>query len=285
MNILVLSKRDLTSTVMLNDLAARLHALPTCRLSIVLAERTRPVELVVPELVRMKRLERDLPFGFIFPRLDAEAEDSGDGLLRTPAQLAAHYGISVTVARRMDDPVITDALSTFPPDLIISARFSFLIPAPFFEVPRYGIINVHPGRLPDYAGLYPHFFSMLAGEAELGSSVHVMDEGIDSGPLLAEGAVPILPGRSAFMHNLECHLLGNRLVAELVGKLLSGQPMNAVPQRRSNIKSNTYPTPSEFEMFRSAGFSLIEPDEYQDILRRFGAGEDCLGVAEGAMAH
>lgn len=280
MNILVLSKRDLTSTVMLNDLIARLHPLPGCRLRAVLAERTRPVELVVPELARMKYLDRDFPFGVLFPRLEAEAEEGRSSLLKTPAQLSAHFGIEIAVCRRMDDPAIAEALSGFLPDLIISARFSFLIPATLFAVPKYGVVNVHPGRLPDYAGLYPHFFSMMAGEAELGCSLHVMDEGIDSGPLLAEAAVPILPGRSAFMHNLECHLLGNRLVAELVEGLLVGRPMTAVPQRRSNIKSNTYPTSSQFEMFRLAGFSLIEMSEYCDILGRFGVNEDSVDIAE-----
>ena len=279
MNILVLSKRDLTSTVMLNDLLARLAALPDCRLHVVLAERTRPVELAVPELRWMKFLERDVPFGTLFPKIEAQSWDGDVERLRTPNQLARHYGIDVAVARSLDDPALESALSGFAPDLIVSARFSFLIPPHVCERTRHGVVNLHPGALPRYAGLYPHFFSMLAGESELGCSLHVIDQGIDSGPILAEGRVPIRPGRSAFAHNLDSHLLGNRLIAEMVERLLADMPIEPVPQRKSKVKSNTYPTPAEFESFRDAGHSLIGEGEYRDLLARFGITEADMEVA------
>lgn len=276
MRILILSKRDLTGTVILNDLLARLAPLPDCRLRVVLAERTRPVELEVPQLAGMKRLERDLPFGTLFPRLDATPGRAGE--LMTPARLAAHHGVEITVTRGLDDPAFTAAMVAFAPDLVVSARFSFLIPRGLFEGARHGVVNVHPGRLPDYAGLYPHFFSMLAGEEHLGCSLHHVDAGIDSGPLIAEGEVPLRPDRSAFAHNLDSHLLGNRLINELVENLLGGRPVTAVPQGQSKVKSNTYPTSAEFDAFRAAGLSLIRVQEYRELLARFGISEDLAGV-------
>jgi len=279
MKVLILSKRDLTSTVMLNDLLPRLAAVPDCQLRIVLAERTRPIERVVPELARMKYLERDLPFGSLFPRLEADNRHGPFSRLKTPNQLAHHYGIDIDVAHRIDDPALTGALSSFVPDLVISARFSFLIPQHLFSRNRHGIVNIHPGALPHYAGLYPHFFSMLAGESDLGCSLHVVDEGIDSGPILAEGRVPIRPGRSAFAHNLDSHLLGNTLITELVARLRDGARIEPVPQRHSKLKSNTYPTSIEFESFRKAGHSLITEGEYRDILDRFGIAEEIPEIA------
>lgn len=279
MKVLILSKRDLTSTVMLNDLLGRLASVPDCQPRVVLAERTRPIELTVPELARMKFLERDLPFGSLFPRLDASSERGEAGRLKTPNQLARHYGIDIGVAHRIDDPALTGALSSFAPDLIVSARFSFLIPAQLCKQNRFGTVNVHPGALPRYAGLYPHFFSMLAGENELGCSLHVVDAGIDSGPILAEGRVPIQPGRSAFAHNLDSHLLGNALIADLIARLRAGVPIEPVPQGHSKVKSNTYPTSAEFESFRKAGHSLIKEGEYRDILGRFGIAEEIPEIA------
>ncbi len=222
MNILIFSKRDLTSTVLLNDLLPRLLALPDCRLRVVLAERTRPVELVVPELTRMKYHERDLPFGTVFPQLDADPTPLPPGRLMTPTQLAARHRIEIGVARAMDDPVLLATIADFAPDLMVSCRFSFPFPPEIIALPRRGIVNVHPGRLPDYApptpparsaslppitpphhvipthyaGLYPHFFSMLAGEANLGCTIHFVVPGIDNGPVLASGEVPIVAGRS-----------------------------------------------------------------------------------------
>jgi hypothetical protein len=279
MKVLILSKRDLTSTVMLNDLLARLAAVPDCQLRIVLAERTRPIELAVAELARMKYLERDLPFGLLFPRLDAENARGDAGRLKTPNQLSRHYDIEIGVAHQIDDPALTSALASFAPDLIVSARFSFLIPPHLCTRSRHGTVNVHPGALPHYAGLYPHFFSMFAGESELGCSLHVVDEGIDSGPILSEGRVPIRPDRSAFAHNLDSHLLGNALIADLVARLRAGGPIEPVPQRQSKVKSNTYPTSVEFESFRKAGHSLIKEGEYRDILDRFGITEEVPEIA------
>ena len=73
MRILVCSKRDLSSVVILNDLLGRLIEVPEVSVALMLAERTRPVETVVPELVRMKALERDLPFGVFFPLIDGRS--------------------------------------------------------------------------------------------------------------------------------------------------------------------------------------------------------------------
>ena len=270
MNILILSKQDLTSTVLLNDLLPRLLALPECRLCVILAERTRPVELVVPELVMMKHHERDLPFGTLFPEIDADPAPLPAGQLMTPNQLAAHYGIDFLIARAMDDPVLLGAIDEFAPDVMISARFSFLFPEEIIALPRHGIINVHPGKVPDYAGLYPHFFSMLAGEASLGCTVHLVEPGIDSGPVLASGEVPLVPGRSAFAHNLDSHLLGNRLLQDLVTELIDRRHLDAIPQEKSKVSFNTYPTPAEFERFHASGLSLIDPAEYTELIGRFG---------------
>lgn len=270
MNILIFSKRDLTSTVLLNDLLPRLLALPDCRLRVVLAERTRPVELVVPELIRMKYHERDLPFGTVFPKLDADPTPLPPGRLMTPTQLAARHGIEIVVARAMDDPALLATIAEFAPDLMVSCRFSFLFPPEIIALPRRGIINVHPGRLPDYAGLYPHFFSMLAGEASLGCTIHFVVPGIDNGPVLASGEVPIMAGRSAFAHNLESHLLGNRLLADLILAMMDDRQIEAIPQAEYQLKLNTYPTPAEFERFHASGLSLIEATEYEDLLGRFG---------------
>ena len=188
-------------------------------MALMLAERTRPVETVVPELIRMKALERDLPFGVFFPLIEGRsangaaatralgadhrcstnssnalaaprAASTGKSLL-TLDQLVEHYGLSCTIVRGLNDPEVIAAARAFAPDLVLSVRFSFRFQPEFLAPARLGAINVHPGRLPDYAGLYPHFYSMLAGEPSLGCSVHQVDEGIDSGPLLAAGEVPI----------------------------------------------------------------------------------------------
>jgi methionyl-tRNA formyltransferase len=297
MRILLCSKRDLTSVVILNDLLGRLRRIPQCQIHLVLAERTRKVETTVPELIRMKALERDLPFGLFFPLIEGQPIGSlgGPAILRsalagldlpaddepspasaerlmTLAPLVDHHGVSCQVIRHLTED-IGSLTPGFVPDVILSVRFSFVFPPALVTLPKLGVINVHPGTVPFYAGLYPHFYSMLAGEKMLGCTVHYVDEEIDSGAVLAADEVPISPGGSAFGHNLASHLLGNRLLAEVVETLAGGSPLRPVHQDRTRIRQHTYPTAAEFAAFRMKGLTLIDLKEYSAILRRFGLFE------------
>ncbi len=296
MRILVCSKRDLSSVVILNDLLEQLTQIRGVSLALMLAERTRPVETIVPELIRMKALERDLPFGVFFPLIDGRPtsgaalralddiihpDELSDALaaplspaaaqpLLTLDRLTAHYDLSCRIVRGVKDQDVFAAVKAFAPDVILSVRFSFCFPPDFLAEARRAAINIHPGRLPDYAGLYPHFHSMLAGEPSHGCTVHLIDEGIDSGPVLATGDVPIRPGRSAFANNLDSHLLGNRLVVGIVERLTHGERPVGRPHDGRQPVPHTYPSPEEFHAFHMKGLSLIDLREYVDILRRFG---------------
>ena len=310
MRILVCSKRDLSSVVILNDLLERLTQLSGVSIALMLAERTRPVETIVPELIRMKALERDLPFGVFFPLIEGRSTSSPAamralGEIIRPAELSdalaaprpaaavkslltldplmACYGLSYRIVRGLNDPDVLAAVARFAPDVILSVRFSFRFPPAFVAEARLAAINVHPGRLPDYAGLYPHFHSMLAGEPSLGCSVHLIDEGIDSGPILTAGEVPILAGRSAFANNLDSHLLGNRLVVGILERSIGGNRPAGQAHNGRQLKQHTYPTPEEFRAFHTKGLSLIDLREYVVILQRFGFFDEVPGLANGAQ--
>lgn len=272
MRVAICSKRDLTSMLLLNDLLPRLAALADWRILLLLAVRTREVELRRHELARMKFLERDLPFDRLgLDRLPALPGAGGkDRRFGLDALAAAHGAVSQSADSW---PAATEALTRFQPDLILSVRFSFRFREPVLSLCKYGIINVHPGALPEYAGLYPHFYSMLAGEKSLGCTLHYVDESIDSGPVLATGSIPVDPRRSAFAHNLDSHLLGNRLLAGIAGRIAQGRPIEARPRPGDPARTRTYPTEDEFTRFRAAGLSLIHLQEYMQILRSFGAGE------------
>jgi folate-dependent phosphoribosylglycinamide formyltransferase PurN len=254
----------------------------------------------VPELVHMKVFERDLPFNVLFPLIEgrkvgaqvasAAIEEAltrydlpMDGLPRHPVpsaerlltlnRLVERHRVPVQIVHRMADNNLRVTAEAFQPDLILSVRFSFIFPSSFITLPRLGVINVHPGAVPGYAGLYPHFHSMLAGEKTLGCTVHFVDDGIDSGAVLATGEIAIERDRSAFGHNLASHLVGNRLVTEIVEQLVRGKRLRGTLQDRARLRHHTYPTPAEFADFETKGFSLIDMGEYLDLLGRFGLFE------------
>jgi len=281
MRVAICSKRDLTSLIILNDLLPRLAGIGGCQFALLLAVRTRAVETQVPELIRTKFLERDLPFDRLClhrPRRPDGRSKGGVDLLDLPG-LEQAFGITAHMVHSSAE--VDSRLIAFQPDLVLSVRFSFLFRELIRSLPRHGIVNVHPGRVPDYAGLYPHFFSMLAGEEALGCTVHFVDSSIDSGAIIATGEVPIDRRRSAFAHNLDSHLLGNRFLAEIAGRLTRNEEVPSWPQQAPATRPNTYPTRGEFDRFREAGLSLIHAEEYTKILRRFGI-EDGISLSDDA---
>ncbi|AQR61737.1 phosphoribosylglycinamide formyltransferase [Brevundimonas sp. LM2] len=59
------------------------------------------------------------------------------------------------------------------------------------------MLNIHPSLLPKYPGLDTHARALAAGDAEAGCTIHLVTEGVDEGPILAQRAVPIVPGDTA----------------------------------------------------------------------------------------
>lgn len=85
-------------------------------------------------------------------------------------------------------------LRPFAPDLVVLSGLMRLLPASFIAEFGPRIINTHPAYLPEFPGAHAVRDALAAGAAETGASVIAVDEGVDSGPILAQGRVPIEPG-------------------------------------------------------------------------------------------
>jgi hypothetical protein len=79
------------------------------------------------------------------------------------------------------------------PDILLSAAHQHLIREAELGVARLGSVGLHPAMLPKYRGSHPLWWALRNGEHEAGLTLYVLDEGIDTGPLLAQRAVPIEP--------------------------------------------------------------------------------------------
>jgi methionyl-tRNA formyltransferase len=86
---------------------------------------------------------------------------------------------------------IAPLLEALEPDLVLCTVFPWRIPAEALAVPRLGAVNGHPSLLPRYRGPHPMAWAIRNGEAEIGLTFHRMDEQFDSGPILAQKAVPL----------------------------------------------------------------------------------------------
>lgn len=78
------------------------------------------------------------------------------------------------------------------PDLIVLAGYMQILEPEFIAAFSGRIINIHPSLLPAYPGLHTHKRALAAGDRLHGCTVHVVDSGVDTGPIIAQAVVPIL---------------------------------------------------------------------------------------------
>ena len=116
----------------------------------------------------------------------------GKALQPTPVkEEAMRYGIPVYQPKKVREEEFQVVLRELNPDLIVVVAFGQLIPKSILELPRYGCVNVHASLLPKYRGAAPIQWAVIDGEKESGVTIMKMDEGLDTGDMIAKNVVPL----------------------------------------------------------------------------------------------
>ena len=153
----------------------------------------------------------------------------GCGLSPSPVKRAAErLSLSVVQPDSLQKMEVVSELASFQPDVIVVAAFGQILPRSVLDVPRCGCINLHPSLLPRFRGASPVASAILAGEEFTGVSIMLMDEGLDTGPVLARAQIPIsgwdtTGSLTAKLSRLSAQLLLSVLPPWVRGKL-SPQP-------------------------------------------------------------
>jgi len=114
-------------------------------------------------------------------------------------------------------------LDAWQPDLIVLSGLMRLLPPAVVERYAPNIINTHPAYLPEFPGAHGVRDALAAGVTETGASVIVVDDGIDSGPILAQERVPVLPGDTESTLHDRIKPVERRLLIDAVQRIASGE--------------------------------------------------------------
>lgn len=147
-----------------------------------------------------------------------------------------------------------EAIRALKPDLLVSVAGNQIFRRPLIELAPKGCLNLHTALLPKYRGLMPTFWVLKNGEKETGVSVFVVDEGIDSGPIVVQKRVPIHTERLEELIR-ETKVIGMDAVWEAVKKVRSGR-LKLIPNPDSEKTYFSFPTRADVEAFRAAGKRL-----------------------------
>lgn len=107
------------------------------------------------------------------------------------------------------------------PDLLIVASFHKLIDQEIINYPKYGSINVHAGALPKYRGYHPLNWAIIRDEKTIGVTIHYIDEGADSGDILAQKVIPVSNHDDINSIREKVTTNGAKLLVEVVGRIES----------------------------------------------------------------
>lgn len=142
---------------------------------------------------------------------------------------AQQKGIPVFQFERIRKPEGVSALSSFGPELMVTAAFGQLLSQENLDIPRYGCINVHGSLLPKYRGAAPIQWAVIDGCMETGVTTMQTNIGMDTGDVLLMKSTPIGPEETAGELSGRLSLLGAELLMETLSRLEAGT-LCAVPQ-------------------------------------------------------
>lgn len=144
-------------------------------------------------------------------------------------ETALKYGIPVFQPEKLRNPEAVAEIEKAKPDMIVVAAFGQILPKSVLSLPKYGCINVHASLLPAYRGAAPIQWSILDGQKETGVTIMYMNEGLDTGDILLQKAIPIAADETGGSLHDKLSVLGAEALCEALPKIIDGS-LKAVPQ-------------------------------------------------------
>jgi len=159
----------------------------------------------------------------VVTRPDKPRDHRGGRPAPSPVRRAAEAaGLPLLTPPRGRDPELPAQLAAFAADVGFTCAFGYLLPDPVLEAFPRGVLNLHFSLLPAYRGPAPVQHALLDGRTVTGISTFVIDQGMDTGPLLLTAEVPIRPDEDASQLTARLAEVGARLTVETLDALEAG---------------------------------------------------------------
>ena len=180
-------------------------------------------EFAVPTLRALHEAGHEITAAYTQPPRPA---GRGKADRKSPVHLAAEkLGLEVCHPLTLRDLDAQADFLALEPELAVVVAYGLILPAAILEAPKRGCLNVHASLLPRWRGAAPIQRAILAGDHVTGVTIMRMEEGLDTGPMLAAARVPVEDKTSGELH-AELAEIGARLLVETVAQLdqLKPQP-------------------------------------------------------------
>ena len=131
--------------------------------------------------------------------------------------------------------MLLDNINFFKPDLTVLAGFMRIVPAEFVRALTPNLINTHPSLLPEFPGSHAVRDAMAAGASHTGVTIHVVDEGVDTGPIITQSSLEIRADESEGELHERIKVIERALLVDVVKKISRKEiSLTEVAQRPAN---------------------------------------------------
>jgi methionyl-tRNA formyltransferase len=149
---------------------------------------------------------------------------------RGMANIARDAGVPVAQPESINTPEGLDQFCAMKPDLLVVAAYGQILSKDVLAIPTRGTINVHASLLPKYRGAAPVAYAILNGETRTGVTIIKVTPGLDSGDMILQEAIDILPDDTTGTLEARLAQLGAKLAVEAVRRYQAGGPVEGVKQ-------------------------------------------------------
>ena len=157
-------------------------------------------------------------------------------------------------------------VQSLQPDYIVSCYFNQIISMKLARIAKIGCVNSHASLLPAHRGPDPVFWTIEKGDETAGVAVHVIDETIDTGPILVQKTINVLSEPSVFSASWRIHQESAWCAVEFVAR---GESCDKAAQQSDHQASHEpWPSPVPVNALRARGKPLIGLGEYFRVLRK-----------------
>jgi methionyl-tRNA formyltransferase len=161
------------------------------------------------------------------------------------------YGVPVVGSTDVNSPETMRQIQAWQPDLVISLYLNQFIKKPLIDLPKCGVINIHPALLPRHRGLFPSFGVLAAGETDTGGTSPWVGK-FDTGHLLLQEKINVTPDDTIQSLSYKSSLVGAEMLVNAINLIAAGNAPR-LSQDNSQASYHSWPKPADQHRFRQQG--------------------------------
>ena len=147
-------------------------------------------------------------------------------------------------------------IKSWKPDVLVTLYFDQILKKEVIKIPKMAALNMHPGILPGYKGVWPEFWKLKNKEKFGGVTIHHLNEKIDAGEIVAQIKYPIKKGDTKFGLALKSAKHGSGLLIQTLKRLKKGEKLKPL-KKKGKAKYYTLPTGKQLKEFFAKGKKLF----------------------------